>query len=223
MNKKKIFLIGILIMLFLTVVSFSSWLVAVIYATTKNDIGALLSLISFAIITIGFIMLYLGSLSEEDCSILWENENVVVPRGQTKCVSYPFHLDEQSVIKGVIIGRVGPYECVISEFFGTPEEMLQLTNKTYVEHYVRPKIHYQIKGPSDASQEKIGPIELPQGNYVLMFGILSGVMDSRFSLTKIVRKRPYENLYSFGLTLLEVGVPVLITGMISLAFGTNLQ
>jgi len=95
--------------------------------------------------------------------------------------------------------------------------MFEVCTRLSTDPVVRPKTYLKGKGPG---QSIIEPLNLPPGNYALRFGKHTSEIDALFSLKKTVRKKPHENYYAFGLTLLEVGVPVLITGVISLGFGT---
>ena len=95
--------------------------------------------------------------------------------------------------------------------------MVDVALDTRSDLMVKPKTHVKGRGPAKSI---IGPLTLPRGDYALRFGKHSGFMEATFSLKKVVRVKPHENLYEFGLTLLQIGVPIFITGVISLGFGT---
>lgn len=101
--------------------------------------------------------------------------------------------------------------------FGTEEETSEISTHYGTGWVVKPRTYLKGKG---LEERTIGPLTLPPGNYALRFGRFSGDMKASFSLKKTVSNKPYETLYASGLTLLQVGVPLLITGVISLSFGT---
>ena len=197
--------------------SLSVYLIAHVIITTHNPVGAMLTVIGIDITVVGMVLAYFGNLEIDEHSVLWENERLRSSQTIPQCISYPFHLEKPSVIDGDVSGTKGAYEFFLTEFFGTSEEMVEMSARLETALVVRPKTYQKGEG-----QEKriIGPISLPLGNYALRFGKHIGEIEASFSLKKTVRRKPHENLYEFGLTLLNVGVPVLITGTISLAFGT---
>lgn len=192
-------------------------------SSVVNLVGAALTTIACAIVGLGIAFLYLGSLEENEEFILWENERVKVSRGERRGFSFPFSLASESIIKGDISGEAGPFDFFLTEFYGYSEEKIEGFGIYPQDQFViRPRIFVKGKG-SAQTKSNIGPISLPKGNYALRFDLHSGLIDAKFSLKKTVSKKPHEKLYDFGLTLLEVGVPILITGIISLGFGTSIN
>ena len=179
-------------------------------ATTGNRVGTILTTIGLIVIGLAVVFAYYGSLEIDEHSVLWQKEKVYASHGAPEWLLYPFHLEEPSVVRGNISGTTGPYKFFLTEFYGTAEEMYQGPQ------IVKPRTYLKGKG---LEKSDIGPLGLPPGNYVLKFGEYRE-LEALFSLKKTVRKKPYEEYYGVGLTLLEVGIPVLITGVISLAFGT---
>ena len=197
--------------------SLSVYLIAHVIITTHNPVGAMLTVIGIDITVVGMVLAYFGNVQIDEHSVLWENERVFASQGIPECISYPFHLEKPSVINGDVSGTTGPYEFFLTEFFGTSEEAVEMSPHLQHALVVRPKTYLKGKGPD---KNIIESISLPPGNYALRFGKHISEIQASFSLKKTVRRKPHENLYEFGLTLLNVGVPVLITGTISLAFGT---
>lgn len=195
--------------------------IAHLFTPIVNPVGAILTTIACAIIGLGIAFLYLGNLEVDETSTLWENEQVSVLSGIPKGISYPFHLEKPSIINGTVSGTKGG-EYFLTDFFGTSEETIAILTTSKTDFVVIPKIHENAKCVGETGNELIiiGSLSLPPGNYALRFGKHTGEIEASFSLKKTVRKKPHENLYAFGLTLLEVGVPVFITGVISLGFGT---
>jgi hypothetical protein len=195
----------------------SFYLMTELYIMTGNPVGSILTVVGFSITYFGFAFLYVGNLEEDETSILWENEHVYShPRGVgLGSTWYPFHLEKASVITGFVTGTSGPYDVIISDYFDIIESMARAP---YIK--IKPQIHLNGEGMKNSKNLfKIEHLPLPSGTYVLQFENYP-VIDASFTLKKTVRKKPHEKLYDFGLTLLEVGVPVLITGAISLGFGT---
>jgi len=197
--------------------AFSLYAIVYLYDVTGNPVGTILTVIACEITGLGIGLLYLGNLEIDEHSFLWENERVFASHGTPSGLSYPFHLEKPSVVNGNVSGTTGPYEFFLTEFFGTSEEMFEVCTRLSTDPVVRPKTYLKGKGPEEST---IGPLSLPPGNYALRFGKHISEINASFSLKKTVRRKPHENLYAFGLTLLEVGIPVLITGVISLGFGT---
>ena len=193
-----------------------AWTVLAI-VTTGNRVGAVLTTIGAFLTGLGIVLAYYGNLETDEESVLWEKENVYASHGQPRSISYPFHLQKPSVISGNITGRAGPYEFFLTEFFGTQGEMIDVSLSLETDLVVRPKIYLKGKGPRKSTIE---PLSLPPGSYALRFGKHTATIEATFSLKKTVRIKPYENLHDFGLTFMRVGLPILITGVISLAFGT---
>lgn len=222
MKKPLIRRIGYIILILTALFVLSLYAMAYLMSETRNPVGTLLTVIALDISGLAIASLHLGELKIDEHSILWENERVFVSHGLPHCISYPFHLEKPSVINGYVSGTKGPYEFFLTEFFGTSEENIEISRNLQTDFVVRPKIFVKGKGPGENVQAKsiIGPISLPSGNYAFRFGRHTGEIDAIFSLEKTVRKKAYENLYAFGLTVFEVAIPVLITGVISLAFGT---
>lgn len=209
--------IVIIVLSLVAILLWIMWFMAALIVETGNVVGAILTVVACTIVGSGMGLLYFGSLEVDEHSVLWENERVFASHRTPEGISYPFHLEKPSVVSGNVSGTSGPYEFFLTEFFGTSQEMSEVGMRLMRGQVVRPKTYLKGKGPE---QNNIGPLSLPPGNYALRFGKHISEMNASFSLKKTVRKKPHESLYAFGLTLLEVGVPVLITGVISLGFGT---
>lgn len=214
MGIRQVINFALYISLLATILVSSLYGISLLYFETGNLAGALLTVVAISITGVGLILSFLGTKEVDEKATLWKNEKVIFHLGNVDPIYYPFHLDKPSMIEGSVVGISGPYSYHITEFFGTEEEMS-------FNSVVSPKIHFNGKGPNENSQipDIIGPINLPQGNYALKFALITRKVETNFSLMKTIRRKPHESFYSFGLTLLEVGVPVLITGIISLIFG----
>ena len=184
---------------------------ALLFNVTGNPVGTILTVIACVIVGLGTGLLYLGNLEVDEHSVLWENERVFASNRTPETISYPFHLEKPSVITGHVSGTSGPYEFFLAEFLGIHARQFE------TRYALRPQIYLRGEGPREVD---IRPLSLPSGAYVLRFEGYPREIKTSFTLRKTVRKKPHENYYAFGLTLLEVGVPILITGVISLGFGT---
>lgn len=180
-------------------------------AFTRNPVGIILSISGGFIFLLGCGFIYMGNQEIDEPFSLWENEKVFASHTTLETISYPFHLEKPSVIKGHVSGTSGPYQFICSEFFGTNSER----SRTDVDA-VRPKTYLRGKGPEKTD---IGPLSLPSGTYVLWFGDYRQI-EASFTLNGTYRKKPYENIYNLGLTLLQIGIPIFITGSIFLGYGT---
>ena len=183
----------------------------ILIALTGNAVGIILSISGGFILLLGCGFIYIGNQEVDEPFSLWENEKVFASHGTPETISYPFHLEKPSVVKGHVSGTTGPYEFVLAEFFRTDSER----SRTNVDA-VRPKTYLKGKG---LEKTDIGPLSLSPGTYVLWFGEYREI-EASFTLNGTYRKKPYESIYHLGLTLLQIGVPIFITGSIFLGYGT---
>lgn len=181
-------------------------------ARTQNPVGSTLWLAGVCIAMLGGALTVIGNHGIDETSSLWEDEKVYASQRMIQSVSYPFRLERPCLIGGSISGRVDPFEFVLEEFFG----------ETYgiSVDWIKPKVHLKGEGPKEID---IKPVSLPPGSYTLRFEKYPQKIEAFFTLTKTYRKKPYESFYHLGLTLLEVGIPILITGAVSLGFGSSIQ
>jgi hypothetical protein len=180
-----------------------------------NPVGVILFTSGLFVSLLGSSAILYGNQEVEQPFSLWENESVTISQyqGKPERVSYPFRLENPSVIKGKISGeRVSKF--ILAEFFGA-------INNISTEEIVRPKIFLERKGPPESGGKKIdfGPLRLSAGSYVFQFREIVNGIHANFTLKGTYRKKPYEYIYNFGLTFSEIGVPILITGIISLGYG----
>lgn len=179
---------------------------------TRNPVGSMLFLSGALIFVLGGSLTVIGNREVDETSFLWKDEKVVY-KGTPELShekSYPFHLGKPSTIMGEVSGKAGPYEFVIADLFGSGQKLHALDE-------LKPRIH--MKGKRGIEKIKIGPLNLPPGDYVLRFEEFPQIVAS-FTITETIRMKPYESFYQLGLTLLEVGIPIFITGVVSLGYGT---
>lgn len=184
----------------------------ILIALTGNAVGIILSISGGFILLLGCGFIFIGNQEVDEPFSLWENEKVFASHRMPETISYPFHLEKPSVVKGHVSGTTGPYEFVLAEFFGTDERYDK------ARYAVRPRI-YRKSRSTRTLKFNIKPLSLPPGNYVLWFGNYRE-LEASFTLNGTYRKKPYENIYHLGLTLLQIGVPIFITGSIFLGYGT---
>ena len=180
-----------------------------------NPAGVILFASGVFISSFGFLSILYGNQEVDEPFSLWENESVIISQqqGKPERVLYPFRLETPSMIKGHVSGeRVRKF--ILAEFFGAIENVSR-------DNIVRPKTYLEKKGPPDSGGKEIsfGPFRLPSGTYVFQFGEIVNEIKASFTLKGTYRKKPYEYLYHLGLTLSEIGVPILITGLISIGYG----
>jgi len=177
--------------------------------------GMLLTTIGFFIFVIGALLMMIASRKETVCEPLWENEQVFYERpryhrvsgGEKVVIQYPryvFSLQYPSLVKGEIFSTKGPYTFYIHEYFGphiTPEELS------------KPKVCYKQR--TTAAQKESFELILSPGCYGISF-LDTTLLEAKFSITECHDIKPYEKWFGLGQTLWEVGIPVLITGLVLL-------
>ena len=166
MEKKLIIKIGLILSVLVSFIATIIWAMLILTVTTQNFIGAILTVVACSLTGFGMFLLYIGNREVDEYAILWENEIVKSSHFFPDTMSYPFHLDKPAIINGVVSGRSGPYEFVLTEFFGTEEEMIELSRVQQPDFVVRPKVYAKGDGPKESS---IGPLNLPIGNYAIKF------------------------------------------------------
>ena len=196
----------IILMIYIT-----SYLIAI----GLNSAGVILFGSGVFISLFGFMCILYGNQEVDEPFSLWENESVIIPlyQGKPERVSYPFRLENLSVIEGHVSGEIFN-KFILAEYFGRIESVSR-------DDIVKPKTYLEEKGPPVKGGNKIpvGPLRLPSGTYVFQFSEIVNELKASFTLKGTYRKKPYENFYNLGLTLSEIGVPILITGLISLGYG----
>jgi hypothetical protein len=154
---------------------------------------------------------------------LWNNEQVSYFRptyirssgGQEqplKNPSYVFSLQHPSLVKGNVLGTTGPFNFYIYEYF---DANITPTNLS------KSKIFYEAKSlPRDDFKGDF-KFELPSGNYCVFFdcgkiAVSTKEIRATFSLIEEHYTKPHVRWFSVGQTMWEVGIPILITGLVSL-------
>lgn len=174
--------------------------------------GLSLTIISFAVFVIGAIMIIIAGKKKTVCTTLWKNERVRPPsyikttgsqEPDFQHPSYLFSLQHPSLIKGAITETMGPFKFYICEYFDFHITPIALS---------KPKIYYEAKS------EDLKPFELemPPGNYWAFFFCKSANTRAELTLTECHHIKPYKKWFNIGQTLWEVGIPVLIVGLVSL-------
>jgi len=177
-----------------------------------------LTIIGAYIFAIGVGIIVSTNIKRKMSQPLWDNEQVRYTRRRPlpslphtlnlqfpQYPSYVFSLQYPSLIKGEISSTAGPYTFYICEYFGphiSPEKLSM------------PKIYYKKEMPQGTFE-----LELPRGNYCIYFlgkRVLNSdeEIEAKFSLTECHDIKPHERWFGLGQTLLEVGIPLLITGMV---------
>jgi len=187
-------------------------------ARTKNPVGGILFLVGIFIFVLGFSLTVIGNREVEDTLSLWRDERLSVHKGMQSisAVVYPFHLESPSTIRLVVSGKAGSdsFDLALTDSFATAEVASVLEGM----RVVRPKIHFKDRWKK--GEITVGPLNLPPGSYTLKFENYPLQIEASFSLKETHRTKPYESFYHLGLTLLEVGIPIFITGIVSLGYGT---
>jgi hypothetical protein len=159
-------------------------------------------------------MIIVASKKKTVSRSLWENEQVSYFRptyirssgGQEPNLqnpSYVFSLQHPSLVKGKVSGTVGPFSFYICEYFDANITPANLS---------KPKIFYEAK---DDLPNKNFELEMPLGNYCVFFVCGTREVRATFSLTEEHYIKPYARWFSVGQTMWEVGIPLLITGLVS--------
>lgn len=172
-----------------------------------------LTYIGITLVTVGSV-LALGSFPRKKVtSIDLKNIQVVFESKKTKQVILFLSLKHESIIKGQIKATTGPFDFLITDFVDFPQDS-------------RKTISFVITYYSARNLPREKPVTfdilLEKGNYMLDFRSQGTVQPkATLTLTATHTYRPFEKLLDVGLQLLEVGMPVLITGLV-LSFGLPL-
>jgi hypothetical protein len=177
--------------------------------------GILLTIIGFLIFMIGMVLIALGSRKKMMHKVLWKDEVVSYrpPQyirstgGQTEKIEFPkymFSSQHPSKVRVEISSISGPYTLYLADYVGSDVSPESLS---------RPMIHHKDRGMPKEPFE----LELPPGSYCLSFLETTG-MEAKFSMTIQYDIKPHEKWFDLGQTFLGVGVPILITGLVSLLF-----
>jgi hypothetical protein len=175
--------------------------------------GFLLTTIGFVVFAIGAIMMIIANKKKTNCTPLWTDQSVGPPikyirssGGQEPPFQHPsylFSLQYPSLVKGAVTETEGSFELYICEYFDSRISPISLSKS---------KILYEAKS------EDLKPfqLEMPPGNYWAFFFCKSANTRGKFNLTECHQTKPHRQWFSIGQTLWEVGIPVLIVGLVSL-------
>jgi hypothetical protein len=174
--------------------------------------GSLLTTIGFVVFVIGAIMMMIASKKKTVCTPLWTDQSVRPPsyirssgehEPPFQHPSYLFSLQHPSLVKGTVTETEGSFELYICEYFDFRITPTSLSKS---------KILYEAKS------EDLKPfqLEMPPGNYWAFFFCKLANTRAKFSLTECHQIKPHKQWFSIGQTLWEVGIPVLIVGLVSL-------
>lgn len=187
-------------------------------AKTKNPVGCILFLVGIFIFVLGGSLTVIGNREIKETLSLWRDERLSVHKAMQSIstVVYPFHLESPSTIELVVSGKAGSgsFDLALTDSFATAEVASVLEGM----RVVRPKIHFKDRWKK--GEITVGPLNLPPGSYALKFENYSAI-EASFILKETHRTKPYQSFYHLGLTLLEVGIPIFITGIVSLGYGTS--
>jgi hypothetical protein len=173
--------------------------------------GLLLSIIGSTVFVIGAIMMMIAGKKKTVCTQLWKNERVRSPSyirssgGQEPPFQHPsylFSLQHLSLVKGTVTMTGGPFEFYICEYFDFRITPVGLSKS---------KIYYR----GNSSDLKPFELKMPAGDFWVFFSG-SGNTEAELSLTECHDIKPYGKWFNIGQTLWEVGIPVLIVGLVSL-------
>jgi hypothetical protein len=123
-------------------------------------------------------------------------------------------LRHRSRLKGQITATTGPFDFFIADFIGFAQKSPKIMSLA-TSYYTARNLPREEPVTFD--------FELEKGNYSLDFHSKGTVQPkAALTLTVTYTYRPFEKLLDVGLQLLEVGMPVLITGLV-LSFGLPLS
>ena len=166
---------------------------------------------SALLVTIGTIVFLLGGLSIVAGS--WPKkvhkkkaDNLLIKRIMGADLSLVFSVPQLTEVKGWITGGgKGPFRIEIR-----PDKHRGTSLDVYA----------FVEGPTGTPEEvRAFECKVPAGDYRILFRTTGDFIEveTRFSLTLTYNEFPYRKLFDLGLTLLEVGIPLLITGIVLLS------
>jgi len=175
----------------------------------------MLTFIGFSIFLIGMILIYIGNHSIEKRKVLADEIQVSRAIGQST-PQYIFTIENPSRLEGEIPGYgTGEFNLYVIPHYGDP-------NLGDVDLWYRQSldVYCHLKGPSQTALESQSfGCNLSEGRYCILFVPTGNVeIKTTLSLTQIYREKPYENWFGLGQTLWEVGIPIMITGLVGLLF-----
>ena len=163
--------------IFIVCIILMSYMASYLIAIGINSAGVILLGSGVFISLFGFICILYGNQEVDEPFSLWENESVIIStqQGKPERVSYPFSLENPSIIKGHVSGeRFRKF--ILAEYFGKIEN-------TSRDDIVRPKTYLAERGPpvKAGNEIPIGPLRLPSGTYVFQFSEIVNELKASFT------------------------------------------
>jgi len=165
----------------------------------SNEIGLTLVTYGMMILSISLIMISGSQTQKRKLDMIWNNYQ------EKNNKDFIFKLLEKSYALIIIKSNKGIAECKLSDFFPFKDDNM-VTRVFYSNTFTEGE---PIPSPV---------LELPRGEYTLSISCKEYV----FSFGYIFYYKPYESLYPIGLSLIEVGLPLVITGAILLIFNQGI-
>jgi hypothetical protein len=176
-----------------------------------HPVGYILTLIGLLIVVSAIIFILLGLRKQKVILVVHENEKVRFnPRisGVTR-VNYIVRLGYKSKIAVNLNPTAGPFTFFIGDFF---RSTVEASTQQWI---FNPLIDEEC---SPRGEPFNFDFELEPGDYQFSFHSTGPKSEATLNTTARYSIKPFEKLLGVGLQLLEVGLPVLITGIV-LFFG----
>jgi len=163
------------------------------------------------IMLIGLFLLSISRVTRDKPFIIMENQEVEI-KGKDTSYNFVFPIEHRSTIKGKITVQTtrSPFSVSIFKFLG------QLLWTETSEWLQKPYISYRfLRG---AGAVDFGPIDLEPGSYYL--NVRTETLDGFKALIDadgVYHVRPNVWVYDLACTLLEIGIPLIVTGLILFA------
>ena len=207
MYREKIKTIFLALKVYIVFVLFIILLSGVYYALTgQRPVTTALFGIGLIILAIGLTLVTVADLEEEVPFTIFKDERVQIhiEEDTPRFYNYLFALKHKSKVTGEIDARTGPLDFLIAEYFSWAPFPQLCKSKEYV------KIENLESG-----KKEFGPFDVEAGNYYASFYNKSlDDLVATFQLEGTYRRKPYERWYNLGCTLLEISIPIIVTGLV---------
>lgn len=178
---------------------FGVYTIRYIRSLGSNSIGFALVDNGILILLAAILMIIGSQIEKSKIDLMWNNYE------SDNSNFFLFRLLEKSYALIIIKSIRGKTECKLGDFFPVKGE--KIVTRLYFSREI---------GEGESFVSPI--IELPKGEYHVSLNSKKTI----FSFGYLFYYKPYEILYSIGLTLAEVSIPLVISGLILIIFNQNI-
>lgn len=173
-----------------------------------HQVANVLIVIGVCIASVAIAFILTSLMEDETTEKIHDNQRITftLPRGNRRRYNFIVPLKHKCKIHIQLNATTGPFDFFVEDFVGAP---IAFPNE---EWHTKP---YYIAKSLPRGEPVSFTLDLEAGNYNFVFYADAHIEpQATLTSTATFAVRPYEKLLDVGLQLLEVGVPILITGLV---------